>query len=434
MKALALILVAVAARPYWGVILSVLLDFWASSYPVGPVPMRNYLVPVMIAVIGFLTLGGKIVSLGNKYSIRVFLIGGLFIILGLFHRAVSGEDLLTFIGRVVVPYLVMVCSVYFTSSFSKFRGLLYAVGIGVSVSSLVGIMQYLDIDWAWNLHAVLNPDIEETALATGIDLRGHIAGLANYSIPLAYSLCAFTPLFLAMLNVRSGVSRHDKLFFYIVLSLSILALMLSLSRSAMLGMGVGFVLVFMGRQELRKRISVSLAFVVFVSLILLIPVVRYRVSQNTESTRGTMARTILGVNMAIDNPLGTGGGGTRSFKESFEENFGLIYDMEGAQSRNIAAAHNQFINTSIYYGVLGLGLLCYFYFYVFKLIYSLKDPKCGDFYSSFAVGAEASLVAYIIHSFFHNAGPFMGEQYIWYLLALIIIAGRLSPRLCQKSA
>lgn len=413
-------------RPFLGVLASVLLDFWASSYDLGPLPMRNYLVPILtLLMAGGILLRGGVLTVDRNVR-KLMLVAGLFIILGGTLRAISGDGGLVFIGRVTVPIFVMGYCAYFTNTIRRLRLFIYFIAIALTVSSAAGILQFFGIQSAWDLHAALNPDILETELSSGINLRAHIAGLANYSIPLAYSLCAFIPLFLSLIHVKNIGSKLDKYFFSVVVLISGIAMMLSMSRSGILGMGVGTIMVMFNKVSLRRKIGVSLVFALFVAIVFIIPAVQDRLTQNTESTRGTAARTILGLHMALDNPLGTGGGMSRSFIDSFEENYIKVYDMEGAQARNISAPHNQFIDTSIYYGFLGLALLILFNFYAFRIMADLKNGQDGDFVNSVAIGAEGSLMAYIIHSMFHNAGPFMGELYIWYLLATVISLSRIN--------
>lgn len=428
-----LLVIVLMITPFFGVCLSIFLDFWLSSYSVGPVPMRNYLVPVLMSLMSVLIIIKRKMPELHGYVLMLGVSTVIFIFTGIICRVVNQESLWDFIGRVIVPFCVMCYCVYFTNNVKRFRVFLYCLGLGMAVTSLVGIFQFIGMDWAWNLQALLNPVMLQNE-ASDTYLRARIAGLESYSIPLSYSLCAFIPLMAAISYAKGILSRFERIFFTLVAVLSSLAVLLSLVRSAILGIGIGVAYVILKRGETKGKIRAALLLGVLVVLGLSIPAVNYRMQQNTESTRGTIARTILGLRMAINNPLGTGGGSSRAFQESFDRYYGEIYDMDGAQNKNIAAAHNQFINVATYYGYLGFMLLCIFYFYIFKLTSYLKDQGCGTFVVTCVVGAEASVIAYTVNSMFHNAGPFMGEVYFWYLLAVIIMLSTLKNQLCQKSA
>ena len=423
------------ANPFLGVCLSILLDFIASSYSVGPVPMRNYLVPVLLFFMVTLIAIKQRVPALNKYVLKIIGVAVVFIFLGTFCRLMHEEPLWAFIGRVIVPFFIMCYCAYFTDNLKLFRIFLYCIGIGMAISACVGIFQFIGMDWAWNLNLALNPvPVTDAYETSDTYLRLRIVGLASFSIPLAYSLCAFTPFMLSVSYVKVVLSKFDKAFFTSVFVLSAIAMLLSLSRSAIMGIGLGVLVVLLNRSESKKKIWIAMFLGLITLLVFLIPEVNDRMRRGTESDRGTMARAVLGINMAIDNPLGTGGGSSRAFQDSFVKYFGEIYDMEGAQSTNIESSHNQFINIAIYYGYLGLILLCLLYFYVFSLTHLLKKQAANDFIYSCAVGVEASVLAYCANSMFHNAGPFLGEVYFWYLMAILLVITQINSNLCQKSA
>ncbi len=419
------LLIFLTVKPIIWVCASVLLDYWASSYPVGPVPLRNYLVPLLLLLGIIKSATSRSFIKFDRNAAKLIIVCILFITFAILCRAYHDEPLKPFIGRIIVPFFVMLCCVYFVDTISRLKMFLYTIGAAIIGSSLVGIAQFFHLSWAWDLHTALNPDILLNEKIPDIYNRERIAGLSGLSIQFGYALCAFVPVFLLLSQAKNSFSKRSRGFFLATFFSGGFAILLTLSRSAILGTTIGLIWVLLKNYKLTTKISLILTTIVFFSLIALTPAVSDRITTNDDSSRGTLARIVLGTSMAVENPLGTGGGSSSAFWESAEKHWSEIFEMEGSQSVNIEASHNQFLNTAIYYGIWGFALLLLLYHYTFRLL-AVPVMRENDLISNCMIGAKASLIGYTVHSLFHNAGPFIGEQHIWYLLATIIIINRLN--------
>lgn len=422
-------------RPFVGVCIAVFLDFFLSSYPVLTIPPRNYIVVALLIVLMFRVIGRRRFKKPVGWEEKLFLASGALIALGLFLRIVNDAGVVGFVGRVVVPFSLMLASVYFVNSQRRFMLFLYCIAGGMAISALVGIFQFFSFDWAWDLHALLNPFVGEGLAPVDIYARTRIPGLAPYSVPFAYALCAFSPLFIA-LSSSPRRPKSEIICFRSAAVISGIAILLTLSRSAILGFFISIAYIGISGKSVARKILISILGAFMVLAALLIPNVHTRIRSNNENERGTLARSVLGLRIALQNPLGTGGA-SQAYTESVDSNFGAIYEYQGAQASNIESPHNQFINTLAYYGVAGFILLIACYYCIFKLLREIREIPGSKFISSCAVGLEASFIAYTIHSLFHNAGPFIGEIYIWYLVAALLMLNRMSaansaPALCPK--
>ena len=85
--------------------------------------------------------------------------------------------------------------------------------------------------------------------------------------------------------------------------------------------------------------------------------------------------------------------------------------------------HSQFFGTLVYYGFIGILLLCLFYFFIFhSLVWSTRRAFLSENRRHFflSMGLGGGLVSYIITSLFHNAGPFTGDWHHFFLIGLVL--------------
>jgi hypothetical protein len=99
--------------------------------------------------------------------------------------------------------------------------------------------------------------------------------------------------------------------------------------------------------------------------------------------------------------------------------------MDGAKAIGHLSPHNQFLNTLLYWGIPGFVLLIWLFIYKFMILFSILKSQ-DVFIWSVAFGILGVSVAYTVNSFFHNAGPFLGDVFYWYIIALIPALVRIS--------
>ena len=182
----------------------------------------------------------------------------------------------------------------------------------------------------------------------------------------------------------------------------------------MLGLGVVYHL--SGRRFNIGKIIVS-------SLLLLIllassDIIANRFLKMDESALARIPQTIVGVKIFLSNPMGIGVGQFQSYSAAY---FKQVSHLSGATEILRTSSHNQFLNTAVYFGIPGLILLLLFYKRIFKSLSHLRHTQQEPFLNALAIGLIGSFISYIINSMFHNAGPFVGDPFNWYLIGMVLV-------------
>ena len=135
----------------------------------------------------------------------------------------------------------LVCVVMLNiNSKQKIRNLTIVAVIALTFSSCIGILQYINLDFAWDLGAFFGyPD---EAIETQVEGRGRIMGLSSYAIPFSYLLATLIPFDFALIKSE----RHEvlKLIFINCSIIMVTALLINLTRSAVIGVMLAFLYLF----------------------------------------------------------------------------------------------------------------------------------------------------------------------------------------------
>jgi hypothetical protein len=148
----------------------------------------------------------------------------------------------------------------------------------------------------------------------------------------------------------------------------------------------------------------------------------------TFSDRSAQARlplNIVGIKIALENPLGIAS--SSEFNEFSMDNYEIVAHMDGAKAVTYLSPHNQFLNTLLYWGIPGFLMLMLLFFYKFRLLFRLLRIQ-DNFIWTVAFGILGVSVAYVFTSLFHNAGPFTGDIFYWYIVGLIPALVRISSQ------
>ncbi len=252
---------------------------------------------------------------------------------------------------------------------------------------------------------------------------GAVPGLAPISILLGYQLAVAVPLALSLL--LSEWLRGRKLLtgaLGVAVGTLALALVLTGSRSAL---GAGFVgsvfVLLLLRFNKRRRFFLPLLAAAAVGAVLYLAVgfvhdaTRFlELEDRSAQVRAPMQLTAL--KYAWQHPLGTG------FYE-LDEGY-LPAELDPPLARMILqhTPHNQFLNVLVYYGFPGLALLILFYGLVAKRVrnlwHALARGSCAEM-RWLVAGCAGAILAYLLNSLLHNAGPFVGDVFHWYVLAFL---------------
>ncbi|RKY93284.1 MAG: hypothetical protein DRQ06_06970 [Candidatus Hydrothermota bacterium] len=415
-------------------LLSPFFDMWFANAHLLGVPPRSWLL-VVLAALALLTL-----SISKRYPdyladpLVKAMLGLIFafviwsVLINFAHYLINQESevLSVAIRKILARYmggaLLLLSIAFFLSDELKIKIFVYAVFAAVAFSSVVGILQLLNPSLGWSIKPAMLKVLHLEA--GGRILSYRVGGLADFSVPFSYQLAAVIPLLFAFLLVERNPFLRSLMIAAYVLGLT--ALLMTLMRSAILGVFLAHIVVLYANRgtSWAKRLLLLVLPVGLVIYLLLKfnPFVLEKFQRRLEGERTDVGRIVL-IQSAMDvlfaHPLGVGIG---RFQEVAS---GTVSETSRPELASLivsqTTAHNQFINTWIYNGIIGFLLLLFLYVLLFRhLVFLLRASLGrGRLAGALAPGLLGANVSYLTHSMFHNAGPFgTGEYVFWYLLIL----------------
>jgi len=314
-----------------------------------------------------------------------------------------------------------------TTSENRIRIVVYFLIFGATVSAIVGIGQFF-IGEPFISFWLASGEVSGKALDSV--LGGRIAGLSNYAVPLSYQLCSIIPLGVALFAFRKKrLGRLQALLLIIAIFIILMALSLTLVRSSILGVFIGSSVVLFMKFQGKRRSGYLLISGVIVGLLLygifgyFLQPQRF-IGLSDVSARSRVPMQLTAINYSLKHPLGTGSYKvSKSYAPSFVEKESVIKEQIITHT-----SHNQFLNVLTYYGFPGLFLLIAFYRILYKGI-----KKQWEFinlnekyqFEWIVAGLAGTFISYLINSWFHNAGLFVGDVFHWYFIGMFFATGRL---------
>lgn len=386
----------------------IILTFLNNTYIAG-LPLRSFII----------VLGGMLVIFESSTYVTelkllnwVYLIMGVIgVIISVYNSAPLGE---IFSGtiRLFQSWLIIVSAYYLTIQFG-YKVLLYTVLLVAIPSSLVGIIQYLDIDAAWKLREILgslqNTESIQVLNSSFIENKTRPPGLTLFAITQGYLLITAIALSLLAYNHNVGTGRG---VFFILITLIILyaGILSSETRSA-----IGAVTVMMFITFLKNKPTAT----VFIAVVLGIFAVSAHLYTSNEkdsasrvtnfedqSAQGRLTLYKYGLELVGKNPLGYGYGfdSIETAREYFINDrnwFDYGYKEKGPL---LVEIHNAVLNVTHTFGVIGLLVL---------LAYLFNLARLNWFFL-------VVLSSYLLNSFFHNSGILNGDLYIDIFIAIML--------------
>jgi hypothetical protein len=302
--------------------------------------------------------------------------------------------------RVVVQSsLILICS-YAVTTLCGIRFTVIVFCSAIFLSGIVAFLQFLDVDPAWQLRALLSRVQDEPS-----DVRAIIATqsrpLGLSLTPIMFSYHLVTAYLIGNLLYRRGLLAPIA---YQAFVLAVLVMSIANgTRSLLIG-----VVVHEAAFQLRSLNRKAVAWIVVmiagggIALMLLQQMDSRLVEFSDASAIGRVALIEYGLRLIYDNPFGLGWGfdpGSRAwlYWEHLAgiERAHVIFDL---------GLHNAYINFLLMYGLFGLAALA---------IPAIAAPHLTG-------RALAYSIAYLVHAFFHNDGLFLGDNYYWFMFAVFL--------------
>ena len=282
------------------------------------------------------------------------------------------------------------------------------------ITSVIAIFQSIGVDYAWSLRELLGYR-GDGSVEIMIRDRLRIPGMSFYAITLSYQLLVALSLYGIAINYyQTGVNQCIRSYglngkeIFILAAISI-GLFLSGSRSSY---PVFILLFFVASHHINisatiKRIGV------FAGVLLLVLVINddlySRFSSIGFGGAGRVHTNILALHMIFEYPFGIG---TTSYSNIVSELFNK-YDFDGysLEQMQSMAPHNHLLLAAIYFGLAPVLLYIFYNFLLIIRLFSL--PK------DYRYVVIIAIVAYHVHTLFHNAGMLLNEQMGWYMFGII---------------
>lgn len=408
-------------KPLWGLYLAIIVELWLANYFLFGnyyLRLRLFILPfVFLLVITHMVYRKMKIKLNKTIltflTIEIFMVV-IVIVINIIHSLTLGESV-TKVARAGVPIVITLLIYFLVNTPKRLKSYLFFACIILSVSSLFGIAQAMFGEPIYRFTQLLisKPD---TYYAFG-----EAAGLALYSLPLAYQILCVLPIFISLYLYGSLHNRNNT---FIIASLIVLSVTLfsTLIRSAIIGIGIWiFGITFLKRNDkksvLRRKTVLLAIFAVIFVVSLSTATFKQVLTVQDQSAQDRVPLLIMGLKIASLYPFGIAS--ASKFTQYSIEHFDFIADMKRAESVKLMSPHNQFLNTLLYWGIPGFILLIFLFIYKFKVLIKIFKTSKDNFIGIIAFGLLGVSIAYIVNSFFHNAGPFLGDIFYWYIIGLI---------------
>ncbi len=405
-------------NPFWGIIFVMITHFWFGSIEAGLYPrilsiIYLALIAIPIIILKKLKQHEKI-FFDSKTKVIIWISLSFFIWQIFVNQVVHSYEtkhLILTTAKVLAPILMAFIIYNLIETKKQVENYIYIIVTVIGVSALVGILQFFDIQFAWNIREIQGEVIS----------KPEPAGLALFSLLFSYHLALAIPLvFSLIINKKIAFKKRQILLF--ILIVLIFALLTTKVRSALIGSLIGILFVISIARNYRRGI---VGIIAMSSLIYIFSLTNPSVFQEISSVSDQSASAriplfLTALRIAKDHPLfGIGAG---RYSEMAESYYYQVSHMYGAETVLQTSSHNQFLNTLDYFGVLGLFLLLLFYYKLIKGLISLNKNASDNYFFYISSGLIGTHISYIIHSSFHNTGPFLSDPYAWFFIGITFVS------------
>jgi hypothetical protein len=332
--------------------------------------------------------------------IAIFLALG---VLGLCLTFLKGEGIagsMEAVPRMVVqPFLVVVC----TYTLIVLCGVRFVAAVfigGALITGLFAVVQFADIGAAWQAREFLSKvQNEPHTIASTVRARGRPFGLSLTPIIFSYHLVA-AYITANLLNRKKIIS--DRVYAVMVVAMLVMAAANG-TRSLLMGIVLHEVLRRLGGVSVRSLAALAvLAIGAFIGMDYLASVGSRVVTITDASAVGRWTLYEYGLQLVRDNPFGYGW----DFNPG---DYAWLYweqlsDMARAEAAFRLDIHNAFLNFVLLYGIYGVLIVA---------MAALFNPALFIATAYFGI-------AYFAHSFFHNDGIFLGDDYFWFAFVIFL--------------
>lgn len=422
------VLVACAARPFWGVCLAALLDLYFSYVQVLVLPPRNYLLAYLVALALVRVMWGDVARLPRSAH-RLVLVTGLLVALAAAMTLIGPDSLVDALyglgGGLGAGMAIAAITAFFVNDERDALTFVRFVTICLVLSSLVALLQFAGVESAWRVRELLGGN-QGGAIVGAISERARAPGLTYFAIQLSYQLATLIPI-TGSLWLAAPAGSMTRRVYGLSCVMMALGLAATLTRSGLAAAAAGMATVIVLSRRRQRWLWLVMTASVTIAVIGIFDVSERRGLSLLQLTAERLPHFVTALRIAWDNPLGIGG--LSQFNQYAVQYYAEIADLPGAEAVLRSTTHNQFLNLLVAFGVPGLVGLVWFYVELFKLLGRVRrrDTQDGRL-RILASGLTGASVAYLVNASFHNPGPFSGDLFSWYWIGLTVALARMADR------
>ncbi|MDZ4138771.1 MAG: O-antigen ligase family protein [Erythrobacter sp.] len=384
----------------------VLIGWWVSGVPVRGLVAGALMCAVLVAY------PQRMMQAITKFAPVLWLGAGL-ALLGAVVSLANGTGLVEIFVAITEVHIQVAITLLVAVVLSDVAGMRVAAMTFVAVigfSVLIGLLQFIEVEGAWNLREALGRFQDEEVHLKDAFIHGRPLGLAFSPIQFSTHAClAFAVFAIVREKYQLATWGKAEADFAILVAIGILCMsaLISGTRSPILGAAL-FMLIY----AVRRPGSTLILLVVFGgAIVALIGPLLLEILQTAQprilrtddnSATGRESLFTYGLMLFINNPLGYGFEFTPS--DHWQKYWQEIYTLTNPSGIRTAELHNYLLNMM---NVYGIGLIIFL-----PLIYALL--KRARYVLIF-------FIPYIIHIMFHNSGPFWNDTIFWFAVAALAL-------------
>lgn len=429
------IVLAIWMKPIVGLYLCVISDLWLSGIRFYGANPRTYIIIIIISSIFVSSIFRNDSQKEGKIDLSILLPPILLLFWGIFINALLIQTppssyirwaitfFATFSVAIAIPYLI--------NDIKKLKHFFYWVAFVLSISALVGILQFSIGEPFYSIQSFLGK--------VPIAFSGAIArplGLSHTYINFSYDLLAMLLLMIGIIGYYIPDSPKESFYIKVVTAIIVIALLANFTRSAIGGAIAGGITIFLLTKERKKKhISIFVAIImlliagIYASNITLKSYSRALTLQDS-SALGRLPLFKLGFVIAKNNPLGVGSG--HIYMQEAKKYYSKVKSLEASKVVLTQTSHNHYLLILSYYGIPGFFLAMWFLWKITSMGRSLLNLAPNPFLKGIGLGSIGFFVGYILNTSFHNAGFFKGDNFFWYVLGIILAAYNIVSRESEK--
>jgi len=284
-----------------------------------------------------------------------------------------------------------------------------------SISCIFVILQYFNIDLAWQIRGLFGFRVEGGEIERQFLARSKPFGLNYYSINFSYSIALMFPyVFLQSISYNSY-----KWIYKIIFPIYLIALIMLNVKSVILGVGIFFITRWI---RLNSRMRIFKIFIILFSLVIIINslnlILPYLSPSTITSFLVRIPLALMGFILLWNHPLGLPN--NVGYHELAEYYLPLINHIPLSESVLKFTPHNYFLT----YGISNFGIISIFIailIFILPIFIAFK-VKHNTYYNNINVQSVAlgwGIIVYIVNDMLHNGGPLMGHQLYFFICAII---------------